>query len=175
VNRAVAALGLLVSALAPLTATAADAYREQRIKTAFLVNFAGFVTWPPGTFADAGSPIELCILGNEAFGAVLADIARNKLVNARPLRISRVVHAEDMRRCHIAYFEDSGAAHADLATLAGYHVLTVYEQDYTEDAGVIRFYLDEDHVRFEINIAAARREGLQLSSKLLSLARVVGQ
>jgi hypothetical protein len=169
-------LGALIAGLLmPVAARAADEYREQRIKTAFLVNFAGFVTWPPGTFADATSPIELCILANDAFGTVLADIAKKKQVDQRPLRISRVFNVEDMRRCHIAYLEDASAASANLAALAGYHVLTVYEQEATQNNGVIRFFLDNERVRFEINIAAARRENLQMNSKLVNLARVVGQ
>lgn len=173
---AIPALSLLIGALlAPVPSPAADEYREQRIKTAFLVNFAAFVTWPSGTFADASSPIELCILANDAFGTVLADVAKKKSVNDRPLRISRVFNVEDMRRCHIAYLEDAEAASANLAALAGYHVLTVYEQESAQDNGVIRFFLDEGRVRFEINVAAARRESLKLSSKLVSLARVVGQ
>jgi hypothetical protein len=173
---AIPVLGVLVAALlAPVPAAGADEYREQRIKTAFLVNFASFVTWPAGTFTDANSPIELCILANDAFGIVLADIAKKKQVDQRPLRISRVFNVEDMRRCHIAYLEDAEAASANLAALAGYHVLTVYEQDATQSNGVIRFFLEDERVRFEINIAAARRENLQMNSKLVNLARVVGQ
>lgn len=168
------ALGLVACALlAASGAAAADEFREQRIKTAFLVNFARFVIWPEGTFAVPTSPIEMCILGSDAFGVVLADLARDKVVNERPLRISRVFRAEDLRRCHIAYLEDPAAARTDLAALVGHHVLTVYENDVTQAEGVIRFYIDRDHVRFEVNVAAARRAHLQLSAKLLSLARIV--
>ena len=171
-----AALTLLVAALlAPAGATAADEYREQRIKTAFLVNFARFITWPAHTFADSEAPIEVCVLASDAFGVVLADVAKDKAVNERPLRITRVFRAEDLRRCQIAYLEDADEAAANLALLTGHHVLTVYEGDVTQTNGVIRFYLDQDRVRFEVNLAAARREELQLSSKLLGLARVVEQ
>jgi len=161
--------------LAPPGAAAADEFREQRIKTAFLVNFARFVTWPAHTFADSESPIEVCVLASDAFGVVLADVAKDKAVNERPLRITRVFRAEDLRRCHIAYLEDADEAATHLAALAGHHVLTVYENDATQTNGVIRFYLDQDRVRFEVNLAAAKREELQLSSKLLGLARVVEQ
>ena len=170
---AIATLALLAGALAAGPSGAADDYREQRIKTAFLVNFAAYVTWPAGTFASPDSPIELCILANDAFGAVLADIARDKRVNDRPLRISRVYRVEDMRRCHIAYLEEASAVHANLAGLAGHHVLTVYEQASTEHDGVIRFYIEDDRVRFEINVDSALRENLQLSAKLQRLARMV--
>ena len=170
------ALGLVVCALlAPLGAGAADQYREQRIKTAFLVNFARFVTWPPVTFRSATSPIELCILASDAFGVVLADVAKDKAVNERPLRISRVFRAEDLRGCHIAYLEDAAAAPRNLAGLANHHVLTVHENDATQPNGVMRFYIEDNRIRFEVNLAAARREDLQFSAKLLGLASIVEQ
>ena len=44
------------------------------------------------------------------------------------------------------------------------------------EAGVmINFYRRDDKVRFEINARAAERNGLRISSKLLKLARVVGE
>ena len=177
--RALRLFGLLALAmLAPVPATAADpadADLEYRIKTGFLFNFARFVTWPAGKFAAPDSPIEVCILAGDAFGKVLADITKNKSVNERPIRVSRVFYAADLQRCHIAYFEDAAAAAANLASVTGHQVLTVYEQDSALNDGVIRFYLDAQRVRFEINQAAAHRENLQISSKLLGLARVVYQ
>jgi len=38
---------------------------------------------------------------------------------------------------------------------------------------MIQFVLDGNRVRFEINVAAASRAGLNLSSELLKLARAV--
>jgi len=171
-----AALGLVLCALlAPACAGAADEYREQRIKTAFLVNFARFVSWPPITFRSADAPIELCILASDAFGVVLADVAKDKAVNERPLRISRVFRAEDLRSCQIAYLEDADAAPRSLAELANHHVLTVHESEATQRDGVIRFYIEDNRIRFEVNLAAAHREDLQLSAKLLGLASIVEQ
>lgn len=39
---------------------------------------------------------------------------------------------------------------------------------------MIQFLLENDRVRFEINVDATSRAKLKVSSKLLSLARVVG-
>ena len=174
--RALPVLALLALAmLAPVPALAADDDLEYRVKTGFLFNFARFVTWPPGKFATPNSPIDLCILASDAFGRVLADITKNKLVNGRPIRVTRVFYAADAQRCHIAYFEDAAAAAANLAAVAGHQVLTVYEQESAQAGGVIRFYIDGQRVRFEINQTAAERETLQIRSKLLDLARVVYQ
>jgi hypothetical protein len=53
-------------------------------------------------------------------------------------------------------------------------VLTVGETSNFADAGgVINFRLDNGKVGLEINVCAAQRARLQISSKLLSLARIV--
>jgi len=41
--------------------------------------------------------------------------------------------------------------------------------------GLRQFYLDEDNVRFEINIDALKEQHIEASSKLLSLAKIVKQ
>jgi hypothetical protein len=39
--------------------------------------------------------------------------------------------------------------------------------------GMIQFSLEDQHVRFDINLSAASRAGLKISSKLLALAQIV--
>jgi hypothetical protein len=51
-------------------------------------------------------------------------------------------------------------------------VLTVGETDkFTQSGGLINFITEGDKVRFEINNDSARSAGLQISSKLLALAK----
>ena len=63
---------------------------------------------------------------------------------------------------------------ATLAALGTAPVLTVSDiPDFVKRGGMVQFVLDGNHVRFEINIAAAQRAGLTLSSELLKIARAV--
>ncbi|HEU5335061.1 MAG TPA: YfiR family protein, partial [Terriglobales bacterium] len=53
-------------------------------------------------------------------------------------------------------------------------VLTVGDSgDFLPLGGVINFVVEQDRVRFEISLAAAQRQRLKISSKLLAVARVV--
>ena len=53
-------------------------------------------------------------------------------------------------------------------------VLTVGEMpEFAEKGGVIRFKVEQDRIRLEINVAAAARSRLRISSQLLKLARIV--
>ncbi len=65
--------------------------------------------------------------------------------------------------------------YADIfGSLRGANTLVVGEtRNFAAAGGSIEFLLEDNRVRFAINTDAADRAGLKLSSKLLSLARIV--
>ena len=53
-------------------------------------------------------------------------------------------------------------------------VLTIAElPGFTDFGGIINLYRADDRLRFEVNLGAAKRAGLAISSRLLRLARIV--
>jgi len=58
------------------------AFDEYQVKAAFLYNFAKFVEWPPGTFANSSDPIGICIVGQNPFGSTLEDMVKGKKIEA---------------------------------------------------------------------------------------------
>ena len=83
----------------------------------------------------------------------------------------------DCKLCHVLIISPSEAARlaAVLTRVEGSPVLTVGDTDGFARKGVIlSFFLERDRVRFEINPDAARRHGLKISSKVLRLARIIG-
>jgi hypothetical protein len=63
---------------------------------------------------------------------------------------------------------------AILKSLESAPVLTVGEMtEFAERGGVICFKVEQDRIRLEINVAAAERSRLRISSQLLKLARIV--
>src|SRR5258708_21680083 len=56
----------------------------------------------------------------------------------------------------------------------GLPILTVGETPgFAERGGVIRFVLEDNRVRFEVNVEAAHQADLTISSRLLTLARII--
>ena len=58
-------------------------------------------------------------------------------------------------------------------SLAHHHTRQYQTHNFTRLGGVITLELDESKVRFEVNLQSAERARLKVSSKLLTLARVV--
>ena len=83
-----------------------------------------------------------------------------------------------LRDCHVVFFPASQARAGEqiAAELAEFSVLTVGEiSGFAERGGIINFVIEDRHVRFEINLSAAERSNLRMSSKLLQLAIIVGK
>jgi len=149
---------------------------EYQIKAAFLFNFAKFVEWPPAAFAEASSPFVIGILGENPFGGDLEQTIRGKTVSDRRFAIKEVGSLAQMRNCHILFISASEQKRLPeiFEALRGATVLTVGEMDrFTETGGMINFVREAQgsRIRFQINDETARKAGLKISSKLLSLAQ----
>lgn len=179
VKRAWAAALAGAGAAAGLHAAAPGRASEYEVKAAFLFNFSKYVEWPAGTFAGTDDPIFICVLGANPFGTLLADDVRNKKVNGRDLAVRNAKSLAETAGCHIVFISATEQALLDeaLVKLAGRPVLTVGDAESASERGVVLgLTLKGARVRFEVNLAAARRAGLKLSSQLLKLAsRLIGQ
>jgi YfiR/HmsC-like len=70
---------------------------------------------------------------------------------------------------------EAGRLRQILAALQGTSILTVGETEaFARQGGMINFITVDKKVRYEINVAAAKRANLDISSKLLRLAKIVG-
>jgi hypothetical protein len=151
---------------------------EYRVKAAFLYNFAKFIEWPPEAFAGPQGPYNICVLGRDPFAQDLDAAVGDNLVAGRPLVVRRLPDLQGASGCHILFIASSerDRLRAIFEAVGSAPTLTVGEDaDFTRLGGCLRFFLEENRVRFEINLAATDRARLKLSAKLLSLARVVGK
>ncbi|HZS46541.1 MAG TPA: YfiR family protein [Blastocatellia bacterium] len=154
----------------------AQAISDSQVKAAFLYNFAKFIDWPADAFSSDSSPIVIGVVGNDPFGGALEQTTSGRSVNGRPIAIKRLRLGQDLRDCHILFVSVSEKRQltAVMLSVKQASVLTVGDMDeFIDEGGVIRFLLEGDRVRFEINLAAAERARLKISSKLLSLAKSV--
>ena len=146
---------------------------EIAVKATDLYKFAAFVDWPPSAFAGPTDPAVLCVAGDDPFGQVLDQAVRGQKIGGRPIVVMRLDHLERGAPCHILFAASSrrqSSAEA-LDRVRGQPVLTVTDEAGDPAArGMIDFVLKEGHVRFRIDPRAAERNGLTISSKLLSLA-----
>jgi hypothetical protein len=169
-------LALLAVATATWPAAPQSAAPEYEVKAAFLYNFTKFVDWPPETLAN-GEPLIVAVVGEDPFGPALERAFQGKRVQEHALVIRRFDQLADVQRCHVLFVaaSESGRLPALVKLLAAQAVLTVGEGDaFVRRGGVIAFGMEDNKVRFQINLDAAEHAGLKISSELAKLAtRVV--
>jgi hypothetical protein len=149
---------------------------EYAVKAAFLYNFAKFVEWPGGVFATHPETHRFCIYGVDLFGPALLQKLEKKVVQGRRVVILHPALPQELAACQIVFLSrgDDARLPEVLRAVGRLPVLLVGEiEGFAERGGMINFVVEEDRVHFEINRRAAAATGLQVSSKLLDLAKVI--
>ena len=168
-------LGLL-STLSP--GVQAQTGNEYQVKAAFLYNFAKFVDWPPDAFGYSSAPLVIGVVGDDRFGGALDQAINGKSIGGRALIVRRLKWGQDLRSCHILFISSSEQKRLPqiIQSLKGASVLTVGDMgQFTQQGGIINFFLKANRVRFEINSRGAEQARLRISSKLMALSKGGGQ
>ena len=149
---------------------------EAAVKAAFLYNFTKFIGWPSTAFANEGAPFTVCIFAGDDFRREVEAMMGGEQVQGRRVAVAAVQNGDDLKGCHLAYFsrEHGDRAVRRLTGVRETPVLTVGEgRRFLDQGGLIAFSFENDRVRFDISKRAADRAGLNISAKLLRVARSV--
>ncbi len=165
----------LLAVLALALPLAAQGPSEYQVKAAFLFNFAKFVDWP----ADApGESFCIGILGSDPFGPLIDQTLAGKTLGGRAVVVRRFSRPEDAFACQIVFLASPATSlKPALKRFENRAVLTVGDAPaFCQSGGIVGFEVVDQRIRFAVNLEAADRAQLKLSSKLLSLAtRVWGK
>ncbi len=151
----------------------ASVITEYEIKAAFLYNFAKFVDWPEEIAGTDSGKIYIGVLGQSPFGGVLEKIVQDRRIDGRTIVIKEFKRLQELDFCHILYISNSESRRLRriFGQLSKENTLTVGESnDFLTKGGVIRLVNKRNKVRFEIDLEAANKAQLTISSRLLKLA-----
>jgi hypothetical protein len=180
----VAGVCALGSSPASLRAQNADNEREYAIKATYLYHFGSFIEWPKELAGGIGGKFKIGVLGKSAVVSPLQQIAGTKKVRGLAIQVQQFKSADDIKACHVLFVSDAAEDDKNpdpearlkqaLKQTKGKHILIVTEHEGLARKGsAMNFFIEENRVRFEINLEAARTEKLQISSNLLKLGKLV--
>ncbi|MFK7959304.1 MAG: YfiR family protein [Phycisphaerales bacterium] len=161
------------------------------VRSACVLNFARFATWPAGRFEDASSPLVIGIIGPSAATGVLEATLAGRTASGHPLEL-RVIQlsaqeaagrgplgaasAEQVAACHLLYVPGPhGESTRVLWPVARDNdvLLVVDDQSRLSQGGMIAMPVVGSNVRPVVNQATVRASRIQLSSRLLQLSERV--
>src|SRR5258707_61424 len=154
----------------------APAVAEYRAKANYLANFPSFVEWPPEALPSGNAPFLVCVSGEFSFGTSLAEITRGSTVHDRRIEIRWVRKVQELAACQILFVSRSEqkSYSQTLDAVRGQTILTVGETPgFLEAGGILSFSGQQGTIQFDVNLEAANKAHLKISSRLLALARHV--
>lgn len=146
---------------------------ERRVKAAFLFKFLGYVEFPANAFSDPAAPVTIALAGADDMIADLSAISAGRNVNGRSIAV-RSLREDDNGAAQVLFIGASECARAAKLIHASRAPLVVTDCDTgLQQGAVINFRVIDGHVRFDVSLDAAERNGVRLSSRLLTVANHV--
>ena len=149
----------------------AQSVSEQAVKAGFLFNFVKFTQWPGAREADR-SPLVICTPGTQALDGQFA-LLQGRPVVTRAIETRTAIPPGEWHRCQVLFVSEGDGHRMESVTrtLGSLPVLTVSDvSDFAQAGGMIGMRIEDNRVRFDVNLAAAQRAGLTLNSQMLKLA-----
>jgi hypothetical protein len=149
-----------------------------QVKAAFLINFPKYVDWPANVFAETNSPITVAIFGDENVANEVQNmIGSGRTISGHPVMLKRITKEEEIDRdCHILFIGSAERQRIPsiLEKIRDEKILTVSESDdFLEKNGIINLARQGRKIRLQVNLIAAGKAQLKISSRLLVAADVV--
>lgn len=172
----VVVVALLLSSAAPALAS----QTVYELKAAYVARFTEFIEWPTAagaTSAASDSVFRVCVFGEHPIAEPLAKLPQLLRTHGTAITFRRITTPADASQCAILFIaHESAATLAELRRhIADKPVLTVSDAFGKSHPNVlINFFVENERLRFSVDLAAAREAGFVISSRLLKLAVVVG-
>jgi len=147
------------------------------VMSAFVYNFAArHVKWPDSAHRDKTSAFVIGVLGKDAITPALVEVCRGRKSGERTIEVREIDSVAGARECHILFVPV--AREADLPAIreasgAQPLLLVGASEDAVRKGAHIGFFLERSKIRFAADPESPRKLGLEISSELLKLARVV--
>lgn len=149
---------------------------EEAVKAGFVYNFVKFTQWTGDRDSD-GRPLNICTPGALPLDGQLA-LLHGRMVGSRKLVLRSHVAVSEWRTCQVLFLSltETGRTETTLQSLSSAPVLTISDQPgFVQAGGMMGLRVEDNRVRFDVNLLAAQRAGLILSSQMLKLAGQVLQ
>lgn len=160
-----------------IQALQAPQYTEYEVKAAYIFNFTKFINWPKTTFSLSNPPFVVGIYGDDPFGLILVKFFEGRTIKGRKLIIEHYYKPEDINNCNVLFISKINKLELTdvINVVQEKSILTIGDniQEFCESGGMINFTKQYSKHRFEINNNAANKADLTISSKLLSLAKII--
>ena len=146
-----------------------------RAEAVYLKKILSFVEWPSGP-GIPDTPFRVCVAADYQIAVPLSEELRGINVNGRTVDVETVRKEEGLKNCQLLFIgsPEPRLRARLLESVKGAQMLTVGDDPgFVEAGGILEFTLVGNTMQFAVNLTAAKRAGLKIGARLLSLAQRV--
>ena len=159
----------------PVHLSATEMSNEYQTKAVLLYNIIKFTRWPDNTFANKSSAYSICILGEDPYSDIFAQMSDWK-VNGRSLKTRQLqtkVNDQSLQSCHILIIRLTKLS--DILRFSeksqSLSILSVSEQNNDRPSmAMINFSIEQSRISLSVNRSVANSAQIDFSSQMLRLA-----
>ncbi|MGH9524208.1 MAG: YfiR family protein [Terriglobales bacterium] len=170
----VAALAFGVFTAAPfVSAQGNESLTADQVKAGFIYNFTRYIEWPLPADTDR-TRFHVCTAGEDGVVDQLEVAVQGKVVDNRRIFVIRLRDPDSLATCEVLYVANISRSFEEqlAAAVAGLPVLTVGNKPgFLRGAGMLTFVIEDNRVRFDVDVNLARKVNIRFDSRLLALAR----
>ncbi len=146
--------------------------QESNLKAAFIYNFTKYIDWDN---VDSDNKFIIGILGSSPLDGPINEIAKTNFIKNKKIILKHFSNVEDISYCHILFIpRGNGTPLQSILEKVNKGVLTISEErGFAQQGSAINFVVNNDKLKFEINLKALNAAGLKAGSQLLKLAVIV--
>lgn len=144
---------------------------ENRIKAIIVYKISRFTSWP-----NKEKDLNICTIASKNFNQAMQKV----ISSLKQINKTKLIEVEENKikenQCNILYMESGKVKDPSLIInkVNSYSILTISDiKGFAKSGGVIELYKEKNKVKFSINITQKEKSNLIISSKLLTLAKIV--
>ncbi len=156
----------------------ASSATENKLLSSFIFNISKFTESkriPQNK--SPGAKIRFAVVDNEPLAEELTTLTSGKKVNGYELEVHALTAERIDRNAGeivVLIPKFTRSVNSTIKKLKGCQCLTVtYEEGMALEGAIINFFTQDDHLRFEVNLTRSKEEGLEFSSQLLKLGKLI--
>ncbi|MFI3157615.1 MAG: YfiR family protein [Methylococcaceae bacterium] len=164
-------LGLLLNTHLPMLAQSLE---EQTVLAALALNIVRFTTWPID--APIKDTIDFCVIGDNVVQQSFTGID-HKAVGNKTLQIINLSRLRNFEDCHALYVSElkQNVLLQVFAEIKKRPLLTIGEgYDFAAQGGMVGLENVEGKITLHVNLTRVHESNLNISARLLKLAKIIG-
>ncbi len=145
------------------------------LQVAMIFKILDFIQWPDFPFYNSNKIFRIGVFGNSPILEAI-QLLEEETIKGLQVEVQLVENIRDAKKFHLLYVcpPKTDSLQSILNAIGDTKTLTISKVDgFAEKGGMINFYETKGKMRFEINLDKVKKSGLKISSRLLSLSKIV--